>query len=337
MVGSRRYLGMRESILLFIIACVLLSLIIYSIWFFMKTYKSIEECNENFTFFIPITITLGGMLIILSQYLSILIVNKAAKIWRPKKCKYCNSRVSKLVCSECDSIQWDLKSGNTVPSIAVFFAHHRWKVISSIFTFFLIGPLFYAFQVHSTSIDKLTLGKKDEVTRERDRSNKLNNEILNIISYSNDLRPKLRHLEYVAKNKLIKNDQLNEISKQLIKSYFDYAWELAKITDAIKLDTSKSSDTLAFELLTESDLIPKLDTTFFNVIDELMKIKNPGNKSDNLVNKIKLFDSISKGVSCGIGVISFNPTEERKKKEIITGCDSIMIKALSLFQIKNNK
>lgn len=274
---------------------------------------TIAESNDAFLFFISLNLLFAISIILFTQYISISLVNKAAREWGQTQCKYCCYEKSKLVCSQCDSIQWDSSEGKIFSSIAIFLAHHRWKVINTILTLFLVGPLLFSMKFHFEEVDKIE-GKKQEI----------NKEIQRIINYTNNIRPRLYNLKLNIETESIRNDYLTKEREYLVKNYHEYAWELAKIVDYLKHDKLAGNKHLAHDraivLFNKNNLIIHLDSNYFDVINSIEKFLTDRSEKENLKSHIDSFNLFTKAIACAIGEVSFTPEINHDEEEIIDGC-----------------
>lgn len=317
---------MRKTLINTLMALTTILFVGYSIYYFITTKETISCSNITFLIQISLNIVFVICLILFTQYHSISLVNNAAKTWEVKKCKYCNHEKSKLVCSACDSIQWSSEKGEIITSIAIFLAHHRWKVINTILTLLLIGPLLFSFKFHFDESSKILA--KVEMNKKEENQNRvrINEEISKIIGYSNNIRPQL----YQLRNDLDSNRQIRDISnirEFLAKEYFKYAWELAEVVDYLKYKDERSLNDCTYnkavDLFKVKDLIPILDDKFLNEMVPLIdgeKLKIQKNRIQ-LRNYIQDVYTYTRAISCAIGEISYNPTIERNnEREKIDGC-----------------
>jgi len=317
------------AILYFIISLIIY--IGYSGCFFIKNRVTSFDSNLYFLIYLFVNFLFVISVIYLTQYISISLVNKAAKVWDEVPCKYCGNEMSKLVCPACDSIQWNSKKGKLYSSIAIFLAHHRWKVINTILTLFLIGPLLFAVKFHFEEIDKITLNER-----------KINTEIQNIIQFSNNIRPKLKNLMYRLEEKSVDKMTLIENREYLLGNYYTYAWELAEVVDYLKHNNEyrkkHEAYKVAISLIKKERLIPKLDKTFFDMIGNLNERINTNNLDNDslLIVGISSLDKFTKGISCAIGEISFNPDANHTEKEIIDDCYEHINNVNKMLKLKSN-
>lgn len=106
---------------------------------------------SKINYFIAFDTLLAVIAVLLFNSQSIIVANKARKDAPKGKthCEYCGEPNAKIVCGKCHSVlYYQISSAWKIAN--VFFAHHRWQMITVLFAVLLVIPFSGAYQLRSS-------------------------------------------------------------------------------------------------------------------------------------------------------------------------------------------
>lgn len=225
--------------------------------------------------------------------------------WSPdSECKYCGSTKPepRLVCSLCDSIQWN--ANERWLCWAIFVAHHRWKIFAVIMGFLWVAPLI--------ALKEDYVIRSEKATSERSEFEKSSQKAIDKLL---TLRSAILEFEQVHSNQSEKTP--DTWYHTFVEEFYQSSWYASKVFDYLKYTScDKVSDdegqNIRFSCLvveqTDNNMY-KLDTLFLELATYYKQALL--NEQNSIVpeKRLQVAEELyrhAKVLSCAIGELSYN-------------------------------
>jgi len=242
-----------------------------------------------------------------------------------KHCKYCGTKEAGLICPRCDSVQWDPK--HALSGTAIYIAHHRKHILTTLLAVGLIGPTTFAFSRFN-----------ENVTHQIQIHESYEKEAENVMNSILQLRAYLHEFELLQQYRWEQKNNDIERFRQICNEYYKVSWYSSRVIDYLgnticdstwraekNYETLRGTVSQAYscQLLNKKNKIMKeLDINFIDFVNAF-KVDYLNASSEVLSNntlihnetleKSKTLFENSKVLACIIAELTFNHSLDKNR------------------------